>query len=95
MDALRYGTLVAYFLGCLAAVGVNWAMVVIGSQQDHTTCEIDMIPVFLQVSGGIMMVFAVIHLLGCIVLVFAGAGEAPSGENCCMGLIMMFLGCVG
>ncbi len=84
--------LVVYLLGCLATLGVNLAMVVIGGQQDHTTREIDIIPVFLQVSGGIMIVFAVIHLLS---VPICAKKDDYDDDDCCEAFCEIFLGCVG
>ena len=47
----------------LLALGVNITMVVIGAlHTGQTTCQIDIVPIFLLVSGAIMIVFALVQL---------------------------------
>ena len=93
---------VTCFLACLGTVGVNLAMIVIGAEQNQTTCEIDIIPVFLQVSGSVMMVFAVIHLFSIPIFLREmfreperSSGGDLFGNSCGSIMSMFFLGFVG
>ena len=65
----------------LMELAINVPMVLIGVQYDDPLiCKIQIVPQFLQISGGIMIGFAAVHFLCGIKMAFADDVDGGNGD---------------